>query len=120
MRGPDLQCLGARLVNEDDGDENGEALFGESSDVADEGAQVERNDQNQIDEHPHSDPEAKCHELDRSLPKNNNTFRVAIAYSRQSKSQTLCCTMGWDDGSIPKRQTYRITHLNCKGCGRCG
>jgi len=59
VSGPDVGDVDERLVHEDDGDEDGEALLGEASDVADERAEVERDGQQQKQRHPHADPQTK-------------------------------------------------------------
>ena len=61
----DGEQLGERLVDEDDGDKHREALLGETSDVANEGAQVERDHYQQEETEPHANPEAKLevHEI---------------------------------------------------------
>ena len=56
--------LGERLVDEDDGDEHGEALLGEARDVAHHEAEVERDDQQQDHGQPEPDPEPQRHEVD--------------------------------------------------------
>lgn len=55
----DLEQLLERLVDEDNRDQHGKALLGEARDVADEGAQVERDHEEQHETEPHSDPETE-------------------------------------------------------------
>ena len=55
--------LAERLVDEDEWDEHGKALLGESSDVAHEEAQVEHDDQKQNYGQPEADPEPQRHKV---------------------------------------------------------
>ena len=48
-----------RLVDKDEGDEHGEALLGKTCDVADQGAEVKHNHQQQGDSYPDTDPKAE-------------------------------------------------------------
>jgi len=80
-----LEGFGEGLVDEDDRYENGEALLGEAGDVANEKAEVERDDQQQNDHHPGADPETKRQKVHPVLPELNSNrscrppeFRVFI------------------------------------------
>jgi len=64
VRAVDGNDLGERLVDEDDGDENGEALLGEARDVAHHEAQVEGDYDQQNHGQPQTDPEPQRHEVD--------------------------------------------------------
>ena len=75
---PDLENLGEGLNDEDDRDQDGEALFGESGDVAHQCAEVKRNDQKQNQHRPHSDPETKRHEVHVVLPLDTTSIRYPI------------------------------------------
>jgi len=54
-----LECFGESLIDEDDRNENGEALLGKASDVANDEAEIERRNQKQNNHHPRPDPETK-------------------------------------------------------------
>ena len=60
---PDLDDFAERFDDEDEGDEDGETLFSESGDVANETAQVESHDDQQVDEGPESDAAAEGEEV---------------------------------------------------------
>lgn len=60
--------LGDGFIDEDNWDENGETFLGESCDVADETAEVQRNDHQQIYNYPYSDPETERQEIDPVFP----------------------------------------------------
>ena len=87
---PDLQSLGECLDDEDHWDQDCETLFGESGDVAYQSTQVERNNQEQDDHGPHSDPETERHEVEGILP------GQSIEYKEQEKvgSKVLFCSRG--------------------------
>ena len=61
---PDLGDLQECLVDEDDRDENGKTLLREARDVANDGAEVEGDDNQQPNHHPYADPEAKGQEVE--------------------------------------------------------
>jgi len=61
---PDVGDVDERLVDEDDGDEDGEALLREPGDVADERAEIERDSQQQYQRHPDADPQTKRKKVD--------------------------------------------------------
>ena len=93
----DLVDLGERLVDEDDGDENGEAFLREARDVTHEGAEVEGDDDEQRDHHPEPDPEPQRHEVYVVFPvgKTGRFFRILKDMKRHTTVQhdTLsCCT----------------------------
>jgi len=56
---PDVGDVDERFVHEDDGDQYGEALLGEPSDVADECAHVQRDGHEQKQRYPDADPQTK-------------------------------------------------------------
>jgi len=64
MSRPDVGDVDERLVDEDDGDEDGEALLREASDVADECAEIEGDRQQKNERHPDADPQAKRQKVD--------------------------------------------------------
>jgi len=82
--GGDVGDADDRLVDEDDGDEHGEALLGEAGDVADQRAQVERHGRRQQQRHPDADPQTKRQELNSVLSdvhrKPSKTHSVAVHY----------------------------------------
>ena len=94
--GPDVSDVHKRLVDEDDGDEDGEAFFGEASDVADERAEVERHAQQQTQRHPDTDPQTKRQKVDSVLSARNiarKTFRyhqlsLTRFHDKQSRIQS--------------------------------
>lgn len=59
VSGPDVGDVDERLVDEDDRDQDGEALLGEASDVANQRAEVESDGQQQHQRHPDADPQAE-------------------------------------------------------------
>ena len=59
MSDSDLECFGERLVDEDDGDKNSKTLLGEARDISNEKAQIKRDNHQQNDHHPETDPETK-------------------------------------------------------------
>ena len=75
--GVDLGDLCERLVDEYDGDEDGETLFREPRDVADQGAEVERNDDEKGDCHPETNPETERHEVQPIL--SERYFHISIS-----------------------------------------
>jgi len=54
----DLVQLSERLVDEYNGDKNGETFLREAGDVADQGAEVKGDDEYEQDHHPQADPQA--------------------------------------------------------------
>ena len=62
--GPDVGDVDDRLVHENDGDEDGEALLREASDVADQSAQVERDRHQQEQRDPDADPQTERQKID--------------------------------------------------------
>ena len=65
---PDAADLLERLEDEDEGDEDGEAFLREAGDVADEGAQVKGDDEEEEERHPRADPEAEGEEIEVVFP----------------------------------------------------
>jgi len=61
---PDVDDVDDRLVHKDDGDENGEALFREASDVADERAEIEGDRHQQKNCYPDANPQTKRQKVD--------------------------------------------------------
>jgi len=61
---PYLEDLGERFDDEDHRYEDGETFLGEASDVADQGTEIECDDQQQSNHCPHSDPEPERHEVE--------------------------------------------------------
>ena len=64
---PHLDQLGEGLVDEDEGDEEGEDLLGEAGDEADQEAALEGHGENHDQDQPEPDPHPGCQVLHLSL-----------------------------------------------------
>lgn len=83
VRLPHAGQLGERLEDEDDRDEHGEAFLCEAGDVPHEGAQVERDYDEEDQADPDSDPYPERQEVDAVVPGKQNKHHIIPSSSNR-------------------------------------
>jgi len=104
VQAPYIGDLGESLVDEDERDENGETLLGESGDVPDERAEVEGDDDEKRHHDPDTDPETEGHEVQSVLAARQNTYPSSYRYSNSTFPSSSECRYNLIDWCFTSRQ----------------